>query len=201
MNSVRRPEVPDPAKQLRQALVAVEPEDRRVLAYYGGPNGLGLRDYAQSQRQAGSSFKPYVLATALADAGPGDPGRQEDQRLQDLRRLLAADFAGTTRWPTPRAASATPCSLMEAITESLNTVFYRLGIDAGPANVPRPRTRWAIPAERDRNGQTTLPGEERQHRAGISHRPVRDAHDRPGRRASASSPPAARCTRRTSWPR
>ena len=44
-------------------------EDRAVLAYYGGATKAtrqpDFNDYAQAQRQPGSSVKPYVLATAL----------------------------------------------------------------------------------------------------------------------------------------
>ncbi len=69
---------PDPAKQLRQALVAVEPQTGKVLAYYGGANGLGT-DYAQSWRQAGSAFKPYVLATALTQTL--DPETPDDKKI------------------------------------------------------------------------------------------------------------------------
>ena len=50
---------------LRQALVAIDPATGGVLAYYGGSDGAGY-DYAQAYRQPGSSFKPYVLATALS---------------------------------------------------------------------------------------------------------------------------------------
>ena len=49
---------------LREALVAVDPKTGAVRAYYGGVSGTDF-DYAQAQRQPGSSMKPYVLATAL----------------------------------------------------------------------------------------------------------------------------------------
>ena len=51
-------------KNLRPALTAVNPKTGAVIAYYGGKDGTGL-DYAQSWREPGSTFKPYVTATAL----------------------------------------------------------------------------------------------------------------------------------------
>ena len=44
----------DKQKNLRPALVAVNPDTGAVLAYYGGANGSGL-DYAQSWRPPGSA--------------------------------------------------------------------------------------------------------------------------------------------------
>ena len=50
------------------ALVAVDPRDGRVLAMYGGRNfsESQFNLAVQGERQPGSSFKPFVLATALA---------------------------------------------------------------------------------------------------------------------------------------
>jgi penicillin-binding protein 1A len=49
------------------ALVAIDPRDGRVLAMVGGDNYLQSQFNlaVQGERQAGSSFKPFVLATAL----------------------------------------------------------------------------------------------------------------------------------------
>ena len=53
--------------------MSVVPGAGAVRAYYGGRQGLGGLDYADSvagrrRRKPGSSFKPYVLATALSRA-------------------------------------------------------------------------------------------------------------------------------------
>ena len=97
---------PDPAKQLRQSLVAVQPQTGNVLAYYGGANGLGT-DYAQSWRQAGSAFKPYVLATALSQTL--DPETPDERRSASTRPTTGPRRRRSTAppWPTPRARSAT----------------------------------------------------------------------------------------------
>src|ERR1044071_4035552 len=56
------------------ALVAIDPRDGRVLAMYGGSNyrKSQFNLAVQGERQAGSSFKPFVLATALEEGvAPG----------------------------------------------------------------------------------------------------------------------------------
>jgi penicillin-binding protein 1A len=51
------------------ALVAIDPRDGRVLAMFGGNNfhKSQFNLAVQGERQAGSSFKPFVLATALKE--------------------------------------------------------------------------------------------------------------------------------------
>src|SRR3954466_13613685 len=113
-------------ENLRQALVAVDPKTGAVKAYYGGPSGTG-NDYAQAQRQPGSSMKPYVLATALEQGISVDARRDgsNHQKFQD--RDAFVNNAG--------GASCPACTLKEAITRSLNTTFYGLAYEVGPNNV------------------------------------------------------------------
>ena len=51
------------------ALVSIDPRDGRVLAMFGGNNfrKSQFNLAVQGERQAGSSFKPFVLATALKE--------------------------------------------------------------------------------------------------------------------------------------
>jgi penicillin-binding protein 1A len=51
------------------ALVAIRPQTGEIVAMYGGDNyrESQFNLAVQGERQAGSSFKPFVLATALAD--------------------------------------------------------------------------------------------------------------------------------------
>ncbi|HEX2418481.1 MAG TPA: transglycosylase domain-containing protein, partial [Micromonosporaceae bacterium] len=53
------------SKRLTAALVGVQPGTGRVLAYYGSKQGVVGWDNAAARHQPGSSFKAYVLATAL----------------------------------------------------------------------------------------------------------------------------------------
>ncbi|MEO6885982.1 MAG: transglycosylase domain-containing protein, partial [Jatrophihabitantaceae bacterium] len=69
-------------KNLKNALVAVNPSSGAVLAYYGGPNGAAYNgkadyfDYAGiGARPPGSSFKPYTLATVLTQTLAKTPGK------------------------------------------------------------------------------------------------------------------------------
>src|SRR5205814_8659024 len=51
------------------ALVAIDPRDGRILAMVGGANyrHSQFNLAVQGERQPGSSFKPFVLATALKE--------------------------------------------------------------------------------------------------------------------------------------
>ena len=113
-------------ENLRQSLVAIDPRTGAVRAYYGGPSGTGT-DYAQAQRQPGSSVKPYVMATAL-EQGIGVDARRDGSSPQTFpdRDAPVRNSGG---------ASCGNCTLKEAMTRSLNTTFYGLAYEVGPENV------------------------------------------------------------------
>ncbi|MGY1708877.1 transglycosylase domain-containing protein [Geodermatophilus sp. SYSU D00758] len=113
-------------ENLREALVAIDPRTGAVRAYYGGPSGTG-NDYAQAQRQPGSSMKPYVLATAL-EQGISVTSRRDGSSPQEFpdREAPVRNSGGV---------SCGACTLVEAMTRSLNTTFYGLAYEVGPQNV------------------------------------------------------------------
>ncbi|MGY1744665.1 transglycosylase domain-containing protein [Blastococcus sp. SYSU D00695] len=132
---------------LRQALVAIDPRTGAVRAYYGGPSGTAF-DYAQALRQPGSSMKPYVLATAL-EQGIGVESRRDGSSPQTFpdRDAPVRNSGG---------ASCGNCTLVEAMTRSLNTTFYGLALEVGPENVRATALAAAGLPESWDNGATTL---------------------------------------------
>jgi membrane peptidoglycan carboxypeptidase len=117
---------------LRQALVAVDPKTGGVLAYYGNKQttddpAQDSTDYAQAYKQPGSSFKPYTLATALQNGFSVDTKRDgtSPQKFKDREKPVV----------NSGNAQCAACTLKQAITKSLNTTFYGLAYDVGPAKV------------------------------------------------------------------
>ncbi|MEK6443364.1 transglycosylase domain-containing protein [Pseudonocardia sp. T1-2H] len=124
-------------ENLRTAVVSVDPKTGAVLAYYGGDNGVGL-DYAQALKQPGSSFKPFVLAAALQQPDPIGLGTQYDGSSP---QVLAGQKVSNSE-----GVSCGRCSVKTAMTQSINTVFYKMAIDVGPAAVAEAAHKAGIPA-------------------------------------------------------
>ncbi len=123
--------LPDPNGP-QAALVAIDPRTGAVLAMDGG------QDFHQSQfnlavqgvRQPGSSFKPFVLATAL---------RQGISPQSTFKSGPVSIFIGNKYWTVHNyeGESLGVIDLAKAIAVSDNTVFAQLTKDVGPANVAR----------------------------------------------------------------
>jgi membrane peptidoglycan carboxypeptidase len=136
-------------KNLRPALVAVDPNTGAVIAYYGGANGAGL-DYAQSWRPPGSSFKPYVIATALAQNLKGVKPAFTIQSMFDGSSPQTIDNLPFSNDPTdPDYGTYT---LRRATTLSLNTVFGKLTSLVKPENVVKTARAMGIPATESASG-------------------------------------------------
>ncbi len=133
--AVRKVVERDASRGVQQAaLVAVDGEGR-IRAYVGGA------DYAQSQfdrasgaqRQAGSSFKPFVYLTAMEE------GRTPDQMVVDEPVTIG-------NWQPHNFENnyLGQITLETALAQSINTVAARLGQEVGTDNVAQTAHRLGI---------------------------------------------------------
>ncbi|MFB9358587.1 transglycosylase domain-containing protein [Actinoplanes nipponensis] len=129
--------------ELRTALVAIDPADGGVRAYYGGDRGRGYFDDAQAARPPASTFKPVVLAAA-------------EERGIGFRSLYNGSsprqFPSRSGVPlyNQRNLQCPVCPLDRAMVHSLNTPFYALAEELGPDTIRRLARQLGVP---DRYGK------------------------------------------------
>lgn len=130
----------DATDYLQGAVVVMDASTGAVLAHVGG------RDFRQSrfdrvtlaQRQAGSAFKPFVYATALAD------GYAPSQHILDTP--LKMDLPGGEVWE-PRNFTNDfrgEITMRDALVSSRNVPTIRLAADVGTSSVARTARRSGI---------------------------------------------------------
>ena len=114
------------------ALVAIDPQTGAVLAMYGGANfhQSQFNLAVQGERQPGSSFKPFVLATAL---------KEGISPLTTFTSKPVSLFLGDKYWNVHNYEGEYlgPINLVKAISASDNSVFAQLTQVVGPQNVVR----------------------------------------------------------------
>jgi penicillin-binding protein 1A len=112
------------------ALVAIDPRDGRVLAMFGGNNfrKSQFNLAVQGERQAGSSFKPFVLATALKEGVA--PSTTFVSRQVTIN-------AGGRLWEVHNYEDEYlgPITIQQATAYSDNAVFAQLTKLVGPQNI------------------------------------------------------------------
>jgi len=121
------------------ALVAIDPRTgaiRAMVSYLPGGRKLQFNLATQSGRQAGSAFKPFVLATAL------NHGISLNTWFNGPPEYTVPDVKCSTNgelWNVHNFAdeSAGTMNLVDATTHSVNTIFAQLVDQVGPSNVVR----------------------------------------------------------------
>ena len=124
------------ARDAQAALVAIDPRTGDILALVGG------RDYGASQfnravdarRQPGSAFKPLVALAAFHREGDQAPAFTLASRIDDAPLRVEtragpwepANYDGTFRGEV---------TVRQAIEQSLNVPFARIGLAIGPARI------------------------------------------------------------------
>ncbi len=124
-------------KNYMAALVAVDPSNGRVLAYYGGDDGTGF-DYAGVNfdaktgkiigggHAAGSTFKVYTLAAGLREDIAFETHWDSTKKKANGQKISNADRDPSCRkW----------CDLKESTVESYNFPFYWIADAIGPDKV------------------------------------------------------------------
>ena len=113
------------------ALVAIDPRTGAVLAMVGGPNyhQSQFNLATQGERQPGSAFKPFVLATALRE-------NVSPSSILTSKKQVTID-AGGRLWTVNNyeGEALGPIDLAKAIAYSDNSVFSQLTALVGPAEV------------------------------------------------------------------
>src|SRR3954452_11173604 len=116
------------------AIVSIDPDNGyiKAMASSGGYRDRTFNLAAQGHRQPGSSFKPFVLITAVLQGADPD-------RTIYVSKPVDLQIPGYGTW-SPKTYSNTYSgaeSLTRATLHSDNSVFAQLDIDVGPKNVAK----------------------------------------------------------------
>lgn len=123
------------------SLVSVEPKTGHIKAIVGGHDFASDQfDLAvQGRRQAGSSFKTFVLVTALGQGMSPDRvfsgASPQSIRVAPGQNWSVRNYGGSSMGALP---------LREATVKSVNTVFARLVMEVGAGNVARTARKMGI---------------------------------------------------------
>ncbi|MBO2448384.1 penicillin-binding protein [Actinomadura barringtoniae] len=147
--AMKEQQEPNWPRTVRSGLIAVDPQDGAVKAFYGGdPKRSQYDSVFNPVAQAGSTFKPYVLAAAL-------------RRGFNVRSLVSgkspvkfAPNGELTPMTAPgylvnndeKIGSLGAIDLVKATALSVNTGYVKLAFEAGLDNVVRTAEDLGVPA-------------------------------------------------------
>lgn len=137
VHAVREGVPDDWPKDVQTGLVAVQPGTGQVMAMYGGRDFVSHQfdNVYRAAPQAGSSFKPYVLAAALENK-IGLRSRFNGDSPQNFGAYKVENEGEEDYgWET----------LIEATQQSINTIFVRLGLKVGLPDVIDAANRAGLP--------------------------------------------------------
>jgi penicillin-binding protein 1A len=125
------------AKDPSAALVAIDPATGEIRALVGGRDFTKVKfnNATQGHRQAGSSFKPFTLATAIEqNISPFSTWNGPSQIIIDDPICQNPDG---TPWEPHNYGdeSGGTMNLIQATAHSVNTIFAQLVVQVGPQNV------------------------------------------------------------------
>jgi len=141
------------------ALASIDPKSGAIVALassssYSSQNQFNLA--AQAKRQPGSSFKTYVLTTAIKQGIDPDSTYYDGTSPKNL-----SSVCGCGTWiPANAEPGGGTMNLRDATVNSVNVVFAQLGLDVGPENFAQTAYSMGItePLGVDANGQPCKSG-------------------------------------------
>ncbi len=126
-------------------LASVDPKTGAILALASTPGEEGEEEFNyawQAKKQPGSSFKPYVLATAIKQ------GIDPKDTYYDGTSPMTLEIPGGSTWTVNNdEPGGGTMSLEQATWDSINVVYAQLDLDVGPENVTQTAHEMGIEAE------------------------------------------------------
>ncbi|MFE2533355.1 transglycosylase domain-containing protein [Streptomyces sp. NPDC059371] len=137
---------------VRAGGVAIDPSSGKVLAMYGGidytkqyVNNATRRDY-----QVGSTFKPFVFASAVQNGAQTQDGRAitPNTVYDGTDQRPVRGWNGSTYAPENEdGESYGDISVRTATDRSVNSVYAQMAVDVGPTNVKKTAVALGLPAD------------------------------------------------------
>ncbi|MBV9844859.1 MAG: penicillin-binding protein [Kutzneria sp.] len=153
---------------LASALVSINPKNGEIVAWFGGDDPVAWSyDMASFPNSPGSSFKPLVFLA----------GMEKDPKIGLNSTYDGTDhqkFGEVTVNNADKESCGEHCTVLEAMTKSVNTVFYHMVIDIQSQSVRTAAVQAGIPDQiynpvSDRAEKSLVdPGTESQTGGGIA---------------------------------